>query len=58
MRMAQGLLNSIQKERDTLKEEIVSLKAQLQSASEKTDSAASDRLSNVSATYRSMAVRI
>jgi septal ring factor EnvC (AmiA/AmiB activator) len=50
--MAQGLLNSVQKERDTLKEEISSLRAQLQSASENTDSTATGRLTDVSAAYQ------
>lgn len=32
MRMAQGLLNSVQKERDALREEIVQLKAKVKQA--------------------------
>jgi predicted nuclease with TOPRIM domain len=51
MRMAQGLLNSVQKERDALKEEISGLKAQLQSVKENADSRANDRLTEVSAAY-------
>ena len=37
MRMAQGLLNSVQKERDILKEEIVQLKARVKQSVDSSD---------------------
>jgi len=58
MRMAQGLLNSVQKERDTLKEEIVGLKAKLESANESTDSAAAGRMVDVSVAYQRVAAEL
>jgi hypothetical protein len=48
MRMAQGLLNAAQKERDVLKAEIVGLKEQLETAVGKSDSSENERFIDVS----------